>query len=326
MKFQMPKIDVSNIPGMKEAMPVIAKTGLKLKQYGPQIATGAGIVCIVGGMVMACQETSTLDDILEKHQLKKDEFETNLSDLKELIASGEVVPSEYSEADERKDRARLWVSKATDIVLHFAPSVCLAGLGIGLIIGGQHAMVKRNAAIGAAYLGLKKQFDGYRNRVKDAYGEEAELDVYYGRTVEKFKVTETDEAGKEHVKTVKVKKPADEAMSIYARWFDEGSRHFTNSADANFMFLADRLAQCNEILNRRGYLFLNEVYDMLDIPRTPEGQLVGWVKNEGPGGGDNFVDFGIFLSGDQGHRDFVNRVEKSVLLDFNVDGPIYDLL
>ena len=61
---------------------------------------------------------------------------------------------------------------------------------------------------------------------------------------------------------------------------------------------------------------------MLGLPRTQAGQLVGWVKGQG----DDFVDFGIFDGDDMKHRDFVNGYERSILLDFNVDGIVYNLI
>ena len=42
--------------------------------------------------------------------------------------------------------------------------------------------------------------------------------------------------------------------------------------------------------------------------------------------GDNFVDFGILDLYNEKKRDFVNGYERTILLDFNVDGEIYTKL
>ena len=91
------------------------------------------------------------------------------------------------------------------------------------------------------------------------------------------------------------------------------------------MFLNAQQNYANDLLKSKGYLFLNDVYDMLGIPKTKAGQVVGWVYDpENPNSGDNYVDFGIYDAYNEKARDFVNGYERTILLDFNVDGYILD--
>ena len=62
---------------------------------------------------------------------------------------------------------------------------------------------------------------------------------------------------------------------------------------------------------------------MLGIPRSKAGAVVGWILTPN-GETDNFINFGVFDGDTQVARDFVNGFEGSILLDFNVDGVIYD--
>ena len=65
---------------------------------------------------------------------------------------------------------------------------------------------------------------------------------------------------------------------------------------------------------------------MLGIDKTKAGKLlVGFMilKNTK---GDNFVDFGIYNMSNDRVRAFVNGYEPTILLDFNVDGNIWDLM
>lgn len=110
--------------------------------------------------------------------------------------------------------------------------------------------------------------------------------------------------------------------SQYARIFDETCSGWTKDAEFNRMFLLQVQHYANEKLKARGYLFLNDVYEMLGIPKSKAGQIVGWIYSEDNKNGDNYVDFGIYKT-DRNAR-FVNGYEKSVLLDFNVDGAIID--
>ena len=106
------------------------------------------------------------------------------------------------------------------------------------------------------------------------------------------------------------------SVSPYARWFNETCLGWTNNPETNKYYLLQQQHYANELLKMRGYLFLNEVYDILGIPRTKAGQVVGWIFKEG-----NFVDIGLFKTY---NKNFVNGYEKSTLLDFNVDGIILD--
>lgn len=118
------------------------------------------------------------------------------------------------------------------------------------------------------------------------------------------------------------KQDAKSVISPYARHFDETCMAWTKDPESNKFYLLRQQEYANEKLRQRGYLFLNEVYDILGIPRTKAGQCVGWMYDTENPIGDNYVDFGIF---DQVHnRSFVNGYENSVLLNFNVDGNILD--
>lgn len=111
------------------------------------------------------------------------------------------------------------------------------------------------------------------------------------------------------------------SLSQYARFFDETSPNWTKYSETNLMFLKLMQNHCNDLLKARGYIFLNEVYEKLGIPKTKAGQLVGWVYDEKNPIGDNYIDFGIF---NVNNRQSVNGYENAILLDFNVDGVILD--
>ena len=110
-------------------------------------------------------------------------------------------------------------------------------------------------------------------------------------------------------------------VSIYARFFDDSCIHWDKDRSVNLMFLKNQQNYANDLLKAKGYLFLNDVYDMLGIPRTKEGQVVGWIYDVHNPIGDNFVDFDIY---NDHNSEFINGYENNLLLDFNVDGCILD--
>lgn len=133
---------------------------------------------------------------------------------------------------------------------------------------------------------------------------------------------ETDENGKViDVKHEERRVETEDTFSQYARFFDETCPNWTRDAESNLIFLKATQLYLNDKLKRQGYVFLNDAYDAIGIPRTKEGQLVGWVYNEKNPTGDNCVDFGLT---DPSSKKFVNGYERTILLDFNVDGNILE--
>ena len=125
-------------------------------------------------------------------------------------------------------------------------------------------------------------------------------------------------------KTIGTEEKAEYQPSMYARFFDESSPSWVNDAEYNLMFLRQQELYANDLLKKRGHLFLNEVYDMLGISRTKAGAVVGWIYDENNTNGDNCVDFGIFDPHNEHNRAFVNGNTKTVLVDPNVDGNIVE--
>ena len=109
----------------------------------------------------------------------------------------------------------------------------------------------------------------------------------------------------------------DLGTSPYGFKFDENSASWDRSRDMNVFFLKFTQDYFNDLLKLRGYLFLNEVYDRLGIPRRAIGQCVGWIYDENDPNGDNFVDLDIF-------NERNNNDENVFILDPNVDGYILD--
>lgn len=133
---------------------------------------------------------------------------------------------------------------------------------------------------------------------------------------------ETEENAKvEVVETQNEEQKTDNCISDYARFFDEVCSGWSKDPEYNLMFLRSQEQYANDLLRAKGHLFLNEVYDMLGIPRTKAGQVVGWcVKSPFY---DGYVDFGI---NDERNSDFVNGNTNVALLDFNVVGNILDMI
>ena len=303
---------------MKEKlMKTYKKVELKAIKHSPEILAGVGVVGVVGSLVMACKATTKLSDILE-------ESKEQLDKIKE-VAADPAYEEKYSQDDAKKDTTITYVQTAMKVTKLYAPSVILCASSLGCLLASNNILKKRNAALSAAYMTVDKSFKEYRKRVADRFGEEVEKEIRYNIKAEE--ITKVDENGNEVTETVKVMDGTDDpnSYSDYARFFDESCAAWQNDAEYNLTFLKAQQQYANDLLKARGRLFLNEVYRMLGIDETKAGQVVGWVYNPDNPTGDNFVDFGIYNMQRERVRAFVNGYEPNILLDFNVDGVIWDL-
>lgn len=323
---------------MTKATRAFYKTGFELKKHSPEILAVTGVIGIVASAVMACKATTKVNDILEDAKKNIDDIhmvsvaagleENNdrfEEDHIEFLAPQEKVQA-YTADDAKKDLAETYAKTGVEFVKLYGPSVVLGALSIGCMLTSNIILRKRNIALATAYAAVDSGFKAYRKRVVDRFGEEVDNELLYN--VQKKEITETvvDEKGKEKTvtKTVDVINPND--IPQYARFFDETSLEWVRDAELNLAKLRARQQWANDLLVSRGYLFLNEVYDMLGIQKSRDGQVVGWLYDPSNPDIDNYVDFGIYDANIEKNRDFVNGYEKSILIRPNVYGYILDKL
>ena len=287
---------------------------IKVKKHSPEILIVAGVVGTVASAVMAFKATTKLSTVLEEH--KKD-----VNAVHEC-SENEEIKADYSQEDAKKDLTIIYAQTGVKLVKLYAPAIALGALSITSIVASNNILRKRNVALAAAYATVDKSFKEYRNRVVERFGEQVDKELKYDIKAKKFEETVKDpETGKE--KKVKSTVNVANADSGYARFFDETCKGYEKDTQYNLLMLRGQQQYANDLLHARGYVFLNDVYDMLGIDRTKEGQIVGWVYNKNNEVGDNFVDFGI-LETNRETED--GSYEPAILLDFNVDGNILDLI
>lgn len=297
----------------------VSKIGFKFQKHSPEILVVAGVVGTVVSAVMACKATTKVSEILEETKKTVTAIH-ECSENKELVESGKYTPE-----DAKKDLTITYAQTGLKFVKLYGPSVLLGALSITSILASNNILRKRNVALAAAYATIDSSFKDYRKRVIERFGEVVDRELKYNIKAQKIEETITDEeTGKEKKvkKTIEVADP--NTYSDYARFFDDGCTGWEKDSEYNLMFLKSQQRYANDLLKARGHLFLNEVYDMLGIERTKAGQVVGWIYDPENPVGDNYVDFGIYDINRKKAREFVNGYERSILLDFNVDGNIWD--
>ena len=289
------------------------KAQLTVRKHSPEILMVAGVIGTVAGAVMACKETLELGDVLDECKQEKMELEEQYA-----------MCEEYSEDALKKDQVKLTIKQAVKIVKLYAPSVIMEVTSIGVIFASNDIMRKRNASMAAAYATLNSMYKRYRQNVIESYGEEVDKDMRFG--VKHEKVTEIDEDGNKVKIDARIVDLDNTALAIsdYSRFFQMGCKGFdASSGRYNLLYLKGIQAMFNNKLIADGYVMLNDVYRELGFDTIPEGWSIGWVYDEENPIGDNYIDFGLYEARNKNQR-AVNDWEPVILMDFNVDGNLYE--
>ena len=289
------------------------KAQLTVRKHSPEILMVAGVIGTVAGAVMACKETLELEDVLDECKQEKMELEEQYA-----------MCEEYSEDALKKDKVKLTIKQAAKIVKLYAPSVIMEVTSIGVIFASNDIMRKRNASMAAAYATLNSMYKRYRQNVIESYGEEVDKDMRFG--VKHEKVTEIDEDGNKVKIDARIVDLDNTALAIsdYSRFFQSGCKGFdASSGRYNLLYLKGIQAMFNNKLIADGYVMLNDVYRELGFDTIPEGWSIGWVYDEENPIGDNYIDFGLYEARNKNQR-AVNDWEPVILMDFNVDGNLYE--
>ena len=298
------------------------KVGFKLKKHSPEILVVAGVIGTVTSAVMACKATLKVNDVI-------DETKETVETIHDCIGKGLKTADgeEYTQEVANKDLTIVYIQTGWKFAKLYGPAVLLGVASIGCMVGSNQILRKRNIALGAAFTAMDKSFKEYRGRVIEKFGKDLDRELRFNTKAKQIEETVVDENGKESTvtKTVEIVDP-NVTHSIYSVVFCEGNTGWTKNAELNKVFLLQQQNYANDKLRLNGVLTLNEVYDMIGAPRTAYGQLAGWVYTEDSSVGDNFVDFGIFDINSEKKCDFINGIERSIILDFNCIGNILDYI
>jgi hypothetical protein len=279
----------------------IGRSILLAKKNSPHIFFGLGLAGTITSTVLACRATLKLEELLEE---VKQDFEA-VKALHENPTSSTYNPQDY-----HKDLCYVYGKSIAKVLKLYGPSIIIGVASVASLTGSHIQLTRRNAALTFTLAAVSKAYEEYRARVIEEVGEDREREIYHNIHEEEVEIN-----GKKEL--VKV---AGNSYSPYARFFDEFSIHWKRDPETNRMFLKHQENYANHLLVARGHVLLNDVYDALGFERTRAGAVVGWVKD---GQGDNCIDFGVLQIR---NARFVNGLEHSILLDFNVDGVIYNLI
>jgi hypothetical protein len=279
------------------------------QKYSPQILTFVGVAGVVTAAVLGAKATLKLEDVVDKTKAGLDDIAD-----KKIRFEEQGVEDVYSNLDEKRDVTKVYLTTAKDLTKLYALPVALGVVSISCIIGGQGIQYKRTVASVAAYKTLEESFAKYRQRVIDDFGVERDEEFRRG-----FVATEV--VGEDGETTIDIDGDI-KAAAGYITFFDANNHNWkTTSPEYNLMFVKAQETFANQLLNTRGHVFLNDIYDSLGMRRTREGAVVGWVLDSD---GDNYIDFRIQDLQSKSARTFGTDDVDAVMLDFNVDGLVWN--
>ncbi len=288
---------------------------------GPTIGLVVGLASLGYTVYSACKATMRLEETMALHCNEIQKVKDTYNDREEVIAMG------LTEKDRRHDIFVVYTRTVIDLAKLYGPSIIAGGIGITSIICAHNAQSRRIQSLAAAYSALQGVFDRYRRVVRARYGEEADFYGMNGMIADTDKTVEIKNKDGETEERQVYTLDTSTADTGYSCLFGPTSGEFErHDPDYNIAYIRARQAEANNMLDMRGHLFLNEVYDLIygdGERRTLAGQYVGWTKD---GDGDGYVDFRIKVLHSEPFDDGKPFEAPPILIDPNVDGVIMDCL
>lgn len=305
-------IDIRKLANRAAMSPI----GRKLGKHAPAIFTGLGIVGMIGGTVLACKATVDTIYILDEWELDKLDYEEALSNDMEP-EEAEELRKEYK-ADGRK--------VTVEVAKKYIPAVVVDVASIGCLVGGSRIAHKRLLTMTGIATSTAANFASYRNRVRQAEGEEKDLLYLKGGAEHEVEEKTVTKKGKEKTVSKKVVIPNPDEHGQYSFQFKRGDAGWNSNPEYNLYYLQNMENTLNRKFRQQGYLFLNQVYDELGIRdadgkwlMTQEGQVVGWFDD---GVENKRISFGIDYKA--GLTPWNWDGDDHIWIEPNVDGVIID--
>jgi len=287
--------------------------GLLLSKHSPEILVTLGIAGTVASTVMACKATLKVEALLKESEEKVAEVKQGLETLDRET---------YSEEDSMRDLTQVYAERVADLIKLYGPALLVGSISIACIASSHYILAKRGTALLAAYNLLSESYKQYRKNVELTHGKEVDQEHLF------HKLTTKTVEGANGEDTEIVTAVSEGAYNFI---FDDRYLTYKPYTTDNMLFLRSQQNTANDMLFTRGHVFLNEVFDLLGMPRTDYGQCVGWVNNREGDSYIGYIDFGIYdpnanprLGNEmiEGNKSWTSGIG----LNFNVDGPILDLI
>jgi len=286
----------------------VKSTALKYaEKYMPTVLIVGGIVGVAYSAYKAAEVTPEAKEVVEEFKEEREAIETK----------------DISEEEKREEVISVYKTTGSELIKLYAKPVVVGAFSVAMIFVSHGMLTKQVATLTTACASLDTMYKNYRKNVIDKYGTEEDFRLRNNIKTVEVEETETTEKGRKK----KVKKEIETIESLpeyspFTRFFDESNPNFTKDASYNKWWLGKQQEYLNQRLRGQGYLLLNDVLDTLGYKTCREGCVYGWIWD--PDGVEWQVDLGMRDIHRPNVQNFINGYEPVLLLDFNVQGLIYN--
>ena len=196
--------------------------------HGADVLTGLGVVGVFSTAVMAAKNTPKALEVLEeKDNYKVEKYGYHLTRFEKVLA---MAPA-------------------------YIPAILMGTATAGCILGANHVNKQNQASLVAAYTYLHSEYDCYKRKVKEIFGEEGEKKV------------------REELEKDKYLHETYGCVDDTRLFYDEYSKRYFEMSLFEFQRV---MYELNRIYNHIGEITLNEFYEFLQLDPVDIGDKLGW--------------------------------------------------
>ena len=266
------------------------KAGIVLKFQKVLVKNAPTILAVMGGIgTIAAVCMSSDAAIKAKHIREVEEFKNQNRELCDKYLPETIDPKDTftdicnameqngMSVEESKtlkyDESKSTLSKADTAYIYikaYAPTAIMTVASLICIFGSNHISKKRIATLASAYLMSETALKEYKEKAKEVVGLKKAQEI--SDEVIQDRITKNPPNGS----VANIDTPAMSNVVDLELWYDEVSdRYFYSSAEK--IRKAELVAQ--KMLNKNGFVSINDVYAILGLRDIPIGNDIGWQKD-----------------------------------------------
>ena len=279
------------------------KAGLFLKaqkfivKNAPTILATMGAVGTVAAVIMSSDSALKAKHIIEIEEFKNqnrdlcDKYLPDNVDSKESIKDiCNIMQSRGMSMEEIKTIAyndtQSTLSTADKAFIYakaYAPTAIMTAASIFCIFGGNRISRQRIASLAGAYILKETAFDEYKQKAEEMLGKKKANEISDDIIQSHINQNPPTEAN-----TLQPNLPNPVQLSL---WYDETSnRYFYSNAE----YIRRAELEANRMLDKNGFVGINDVYSILGLDEIPLGDDMGWQKDIN---GEVTIEIGTALLG-----------------------------